>query len=44
MFRTESLQIEALSETAWTLDGEYGGTPRNVQIEVCRRAVKLLVP
>ena len=44
MFRTESLQIEALSETAWTLDGEYGGTPRNVRIEVCRRAVKLLVP
>ena len=44
MFRTDSLQIEALSETAWTLDGEYGGTPRNVQIEVCRRAVKLLVP
>ena len=44
MFRTDSLQIEALSETAWTLDGEYGGTPRNVRIEVCRRAVKLLVP
>lgn len=43
VFQTGSLQIEALNRVAWTLDGEYGGCPQTVKIEVCRRAVRMLV-
>ena len=43
VFQTGSLQIEALDHVAWTLDGEYGGCPQTVNIEVCRRAVRMLV-
>ena len=43
VFQTSSLQIEALDHVAWTLDGEYGGCPQTVKIEVCRRAVRMLI-
>ena len=43
VFQTSRLQIEALNRVAWTLDGEYGGCPQTVKIEVCRRAVRMLV-
>lgn len=43
VFQTGGLQIEALNHVAWTLDGEYGGCPQMVKVEVCRRAVRMLV-
>ena len=43
VFQTGSLQIEALNHVDWTLDGEYGGCPQSVKVEVCRRAVRMLV-
>ena len=43
VFQTGSLQIEALNHVDWTLDGEYGGCPQTVKVEVCRRAVRMLV-
>ena len=43
VFQTGSLQIEAMNHVDWTLDGEYGGCPQTVKVEVCRRAVRMLV-
>ncbi|MGI6721511.1 MAG: diacylglycerol/lipid kinase family protein [Anaerovoracaceae bacterium] len=31
-------------ETGWALDGEYGGSPSEINFEVCPRAIELMVP
>ena len=43
-FQTTALTIHAKDNTAWTLDGEYGGTPQTVEITALRQRVPLLVP
>ena len=35
------LAADILEEVAWTLDGEYGGSPRTVEIENLQRALNL---
>lgn len=43
-FKTARLQVESEEEVSWTLDGEYGGTHREVLIEDYREAMTILVP
>ena len=40
-FKAKKLSIESEEEVAWTLDGEYGGSPRTVEIENLQRALNL---
>ena len=42
-FRTASLRLESDEEVAWTLDGENGGSHRDVYIENRHRAVEIRV-
>ncbi len=40
-FKARKLTVEADEEVAWTLDGEYGGSPRLVEIENLQQALNL---
>ena len=40
-FKARKLSIEADEEVSWTLDGEYGGSPKQVEIENLQRALNL---
>ena len=40
-FKARKLSIEADEEVSWTLDGEYGGSPKLVEIENLQRALNL---
>ena len=40
-FKARKLTVEAEEEVAWTLDGEYGGSPRVVEIENLQQALNL---
>lgn len=42
--RTSHLTFEAEEEVPWTLDGEYGGSLREVEVRNCHRAVRVLRP
>lgn len=44
LFTASHLSIQSIGDVSWTLDGEYGGTPESVEIEVCPRAIRMLVP
>lgn len=41
-FKTDKISIEFENETPWTLDGEFGGNVKNVNIEVIPKAIGLL--
>lgn len=43
-FKTASLHIEAEEEIAWTLDGEFGGRHRAVELRNRRQAMQIMVP
>ena len=40
-FRTSKLEITSTDPLPWTLDGEYGGSPRLVEIENLQQALNL---
>lgn len=42
-FKAERLFIKSLEEIPWTLDGEYGGTHSEVEIQNERQAVQIMV-
>lgn len=42
-FKTAALTIESEEELAWTLDGEFGGNHRLVQIENRNKAIEIRV-
>ena len=42
-FKTDRIVIEAQEEIPWTLDGEFGGEHRQVEIVNRHRAVELMV-
>ena len=42
VFQTTHLTIQCAQEMAWTLDGEFGGAPREARIEVLPRAVEIV--
>ena len=41
-FRTSRLKISSDQELAWTLDGEYGGDHREVEISNCHKGVTIV--
>ena len=45
-FKVRSVHITNLEteDVPWTLDGEYGGSDREIDIGVCREALSILVP
>ena len=43
-FKTSSLRIESEDVVAWTLDGEFGGKHKEVEIIDRKQALKILVP
>ncbi len=43
MFKTDSLRLKADREIRWTLDGEYGGSYEEVEIQNERRAIQMMV-
>lgn len=42
-FKTKTVTFEMDEAMPWTLDGEYGGTPKTVRIENCRRVLPVVV-
>ncbi len=43
-FRTSKLKIIGVDETAWTLDGEFGGNHKNIDISVNPGAINIVSP
>lgn len=43
-FRTSRLTVETKQEVPWTLDGEYGGAPKKVEIRNIKQAQTIIVP
>ena len=43
-FRAKKILFEAVDEVAWTMDGEYGGSHKTVEIENIQKALKIMVP
>lgn len=43
-FKTSAIRLIANEEVAWTLDGEFGGRHKDVKIENCRKAIRIIVP
>ena len=43
-FKASHLKIECSRDTAWTLDGEFGGNHRNVEISIENSAVNIVAP
>lgn len=41
--RTSSLRIQSPDLAPWTLDGEFGGNPCQIEIENCRHALQILI-
>lgn len=41
-FRTTRLTVRAEEKVPWTLDGEFGGTARQVRIANCPRAIRVI--
>ncbi len=44
LFQTDRIRFTAFQRTAWTLDGEYGGTPDTAEISVAPQAVSIMLP
>lgn len=42
-FTASSLEIESDPKASWTLDGEEGGSPRHIQINIKNKAITFLV-
>lgn len=43
-FKTSEVRFVAEEKIPWTLDGEYGGSPQEVTIEVEHQALEIMVP
>ena len=44
LFQTDRIRFTAFQCTAWTLDGEYGGTPDTADISVEPQAISIMLP
>jgi len=42
--KTKKIMFESEKEIAWTLDGEYGGDHKNVEIKNLQKAVNIIIP
>ena len=43
-FRSGNIRFESLEEIPWTLDGEFGGEHREVNIKNMKHAVQIMLP
>lgn len=43
-FKTSKLRVESKEEVTWTLDGEFGGSHKEVFIEDYREALQIMIP
>lgn len=43
-FKTSKLKMTSKEELAWTLDGEFGGNHKNLNIEVVPNAIRIVAP
>ncbi len=43
-FKTKHLKITGIDETAWTLDGEFGGNHKDIDISLCPEGVNIVSP
>ncbi len=43
-FKTKHVHFDNPSEVPWTLDGEYGGEPKQIDIEVHPKALSMMIP
>lgn len=43
VFQTDELLIHSGNSTAWTLDGEYGGSPETIRISMLQRRIPLIL-
>ena len=43
-FKTKSLRMTAKEKISWTLDGEFGGEFKKVELNNVNRAIKIIVP
>ncbi|SKB57022.1 lipid kinase, YegS/Rv2252/BmrU family [Lachnospiraceae bacterium] len=43
-FKSKRIRFESLEEVPWTLDGEFGGRPRVVELENMHKALQMIVP
>ena len=43
-FKTRKITFESEEEIAWTLDGEFGGDHKKVEIKNLQKAVKIIIP
>lgn len=43
-FQTDHIRFEFPTEVKWTLDGEFGGARRSVEIQNIHKAVEIIVP
>lgn len=41
-FKTKNLTIETKEKMSWTLDGEYGGSPKKIEISNINKAITLI--
>lgn len=43
-FKSSEIRFESEKEISWTLDGEYGGSHREVMVRNCEKAIEIIVP
>ncbi len=43
-FKTSKLKITGADETAWTLDGEFGGNHKNIDVDINLSAINIVSP
>ncbi len=44
VFQTSSLLLKTQGDVPWTLDGEFGGAPKEIKIELHHEAIPMFVP
>ena len=42
-FKTDRIALKSLEEIPWTLDGEFGGAHREVEIQNVKQAVQIMI-
>ena len=43
-FKVKSLEIQAEEDLEWTLDGEFGGAYREMQVDILERPIAVMLP
>ncbi len=44
IMKCNKVKIETQEEIAWTLDGEFGGNHKNIDIDIKKKAIKFIAP